>query len=104
MLKRQGWKEVVVLRFPKSVFPHQSPLPQNTPAFEFSELSDAAIFETLQTIREKYGTIGSFIHLHPATNTAVPIKNAFPDWEKTLVKQVFFLAKHLKAAKAKAKA
>jgi NAD(P)-dependent dehydrogenase (short-subunit alcohol dehydrogenase family) len=44
----------------------------------------------------QYGTIAAFFHLHPVFQT----QEYYLEQEKAIVKQVFFMAKHLKSALA----
>jgi hypothetical protein len=49
----------------------------------------------LQSITNQHGPIGAFIHLHPQFSTR---GISYLETDKAIVKQVFLLAKHLKAA------
>jgi NAD(P)-dependent dehydrogenase (short-subunit alcohol dehydrogenase family)/3-hydroxymyristoyl/3-hydroxydecanoyl-(acyl carrier protein) dehydratase len=87
-LKARGNK-VVVLNLPGI----KNPVYEN--AITVSEHSDAAIGEAIQTVQNKFGITGSFIHLHPHfefQNGNFP--QHFPA-EKSIVKSVFFIAKHI---------
>ncbi|WP_413172235.1 beta-ketoacyl synthase N-terminal-like domain-containing protein [Anabaena azotica] len=88
-LIEQGWK-VVVLSFPQSLIPEQSPLPADVTRITLANMSEEHLQLLLQSITAKHGKIGAFIHLHPQFTTS------YPEAEKAIVKQVFLIAKHLK--------
>lgn len=83
-LQHQGWK-VVVLSFPQLAT--KSSLPQGIERVLLENGSDEQIKVQLRDIQANYGKIAAFVHLNPveAGNTAI-------------IKQVFFLAKHLKTS------
>ncbi|MBD2517909.1 acyltransferase domain-containing protein [Nostoc sp. FACHB-973] len=91
----QGWK-VVVISFPQSVIPQQSPLPAGVTRVTLANLSEEHLQQQLQAIATHCGKVGAFIHLHPifvANNTGtIP----YIEQEKAIVKHVFLMAKHLK--------
>ncbi|MDJ0734306.1 MAG: beta-ketoacyl synthase N-terminal-like domain-containing protein [Nostocaceae cyanobacterium] len=94
-LRERGWK-LVVLNFPSSLVPHQSPLPPGVHRVTLEDLSEEHLQQQLNLITTNYGSIGAFIHLHPVfTGNENPI--AFLPAEKAIVKHIFFMAKHLKA-------
>jgi NAD(P)-dependent dehydrogenase (short-subunit alcohol dehydrogenase family) len=95
-LLQKGW-QVVVLKFPTAVVHERSPLPSDLPQIQMQECSEAHLTQALQQITAHFGAIGAFLHLHPAPSSSSPVLQFSPA-EKTLVKQVFFLAKHLKAS------
>jgi NAD(P)-dependent dehydrogenase (short-subunit alcohol dehydrogenase family) len=98
MLKQQGWKKVVVLRFPETLIPRQDSSSSKFSFHYLNEVSEEEIITKLKLIEQNEGTIGSFIHLHPASNKKLQIKNPFPETEKSILQQVFFIAKHLKVS------
>jgi acyl transferase domain-containing protein/acyl carrier protein len=92
-LIEQGWK-VVVLSFPESVVRQQAQLPAVVTRISLTDLSEELLQHKLSAIANNIGKIGAFIHLHPV----FPVKNTigYIEAEKAIVKQVFFIAKHLK--------
>ncbi|NJR67771.1 MAG: hypothetical protein HC771_03205 [Synechococcales cyanobacterium CRU_2_2] len=94
-LSDQGWK-VIVLSFPATLVACQASLPFGIKRVVLEQLGDVALGQQLKAIAATEGTPAAFIHLHPTGFTAPGQGLSFPDAEATLVKQVFFLAKHLK--------
>ncbi|MEA5503216.1 beta-ketoacyl synthase N-terminal-like domain-containing protein [Halotia wernerae UHCC 0503] len=94
-LTEQGWK-VVVLSFPQSLIPQQSPLPKGMPHVTLTDLSEEHLQQKLQAIATNFGTIGAFIHLHPVFAANHSGKISYLKAEKAIVKHVFLMAKHLK--------
>ncbi|WP_445636366.1 Polyketide synthase [Nostoc sp. DSM 114161] len=88
--------KVVVISFPQSLIPQQSPLPAGVTRVTLANLSEEHLQQQLQAIATHCGKVGAFIHLHPifvASNTGtIP----YIEQEKTIVKHVFLMAKHLK--------
>ena len=94
-LTQSGWK-VVVLSFPQSIIPGRSVLTSNIKNIILEDLSQEHLQQQLTAIATNCGPIGAFIHIHPIFNAAPNSNvNYFPE-EKAIVKQVFFIAKHLK--------
>ncbi len=93
-LVAKGWK-VVVLSFPTSLVSRQAALPAGVKRVVLEQLGDAALGQQLAAIAATEGAPAAFIHLHP-TGFASGQGLSFPEAEASLVKQVFFLAKHLK--------
>ena len=89
LLSDRGW-QVVVLSFPQSIVSDRVPLPQGVNRIELTDLSEQQLQQKLTTISETYGAIGAFIHLHPE-HQVYDAKS-----EKSILKYVFLLAKHLK--------
>jgi acyl carrier protein len=89
--------KVVVISFPQSLVPQQSPLPAGVTRVTLANLSEEHLQQQLQAIATHCGKVGAFIHLHPVfannTGTIPYIKE-----EKAIVKHVFLMAKHLKPA------
>jgi acyl transferase domain-containing protein len=83
-LKDRGWK-VVVLSFPQLAT--KSSLPQGIEQVMLENGSDEQIKSQLAAIQANYGDIAAFMHLHPQDQA-----------ETAIIKQVFFLAKHLKTS------
>lgn len=94
-LTERGWK-LVVLSYPQSVIAQQAPLPEGIERVELKELSEAHLQQQLATITGNYGPIAAFVHLHPCFQGTKSKEIDFLEAEKDLLKQVFFLAKHLK--------
>ncbi len=88
-LVAQGWA-VVLLSFPTSLIPtvagRSAP---SVPQVTLSDVSEERLQSQVAHIVEQYGPIGGFIHVNPALRDEAV--------ETTLVKQIFLLAKHLKA-------
>jgi len=59
------------------------------------DAGEQALVEVLEQLREKFGTIGAFIHLHPSFPFNLFDAQRFAEAEKQLLKAVFMLAKHL---------
>ncbi|MEO1378376.1 MAG: phosphopantetheine-binding protein, partial [Cyanobacteria bacterium J06635_10] len=94
-LTQRGWK-VVVLSFPQSIIPRNSVLPSNVKNIILEDILEEHLQQQLSAIEANIGPIGAFIHIHPIFNGAADGSvNYFPE-EKAIVKQVFFIAKHLK--------
>ncbi len=91
-LTQQGAK-VVMLNFLNSLTPETS----FSKGFDRVVLEDGRDIDSqLKAIASQYGSIGTFIHLHP------PLTKAQDDScqarEAAILKRVFFLAKHLKVS------
>ncbi|WP_414624207.1 beta-ketoacyl synthase N-terminal-like domain-containing protein [Calothrix sp. CCY 0018] len=87
-LQHQGWK-VVVLCFPQLAT--KSSLPQGIERVMLQNGSDEQIKTQLAEIQANYGQIATFMHLNPSEHQ-----------DAAIIKQVFFLAKHLKNSLTKA--
>lgn len=94
-LIEQGWK-VVVLSFPQSLVPQQSPLPPGVTRVTLADMTEDLLQHKLSAIATNDGAIGAFIHLHPAFRVSQTGGISFLEQEKAIVKHVFFMAKHLK--------
>ncbi|BAT52650.1 Beta-ketoacyl synthase [Nostoc sp. NIES-3756] len=90
-LTERGWK-VVVLSFPQSLVPQESPLPASVNRVTLADMSEELLQHKLSAIATNYGTISAFIHLHPTCQN----QGLYTAQEKAIVKHVFFMAKHLK--------
>jgi acyl carrier protein len=95
-LTQQGWK-IVVLSFPSSVIAQSAPLPADVPRVTLDALSEAELEQKLALITSTYGSVAGFIHLHPSFQLPTNQALTFIETEKDIVKQVFFMAKHLKS-------
>lgn len=94
-LTHQGSK-VVVLSFPLLLIPDRSPLPEEVVRVELTDLSEAHLQNQLKTLMKTYGSVGTFIHLHPRSPLSQDREISSPEVDKAIVRQVFLLAKHLK--------
>ncbi|WP_404790305.1 hypothetical protein [Altericista sp. CCNU0014] len=94
-LAQQG-TTVVVLSFPLALVPHRSSLPEGAVRVELADLTEAHLQHQLATLMSTYGPIDTFIHLHPRSPLLSGDDRASAKAEKTLLQQVFLLAKHLK--------
>lgn len=81
----QGWK-AVVLQLPEALV-KPSVLATQTDCVQLQTADEAEIKQQLCAIAKTYGTIHTFIHLHPGEGVD----------DKSIVKAVFFMAKHLQA-------
>jgi hypothetical protein len=95
-LIQQGWK-IVVLSFPSSVIAQSAPLPADVPRVTLQALTETELEQKLALITSTYGSIAGFIHLHPSFQLPANQALTFIETEKDIVKQVFFMAKHLKS-------
>ena len=85
----KGGQRAVVLNLPHI----QNPITER--AVTLAAASDEAVRKALETIQAQYGTVGSFIHLHPHFEFQQGnFTQHFPA-EREIVKILFFLAKHL---------
>jgi hypothetical protein len=88
-LTQQGIK-VVMLNFLQSLTP-QTILPTGIDRIVLEDVSETHLQQQLEAIASNYGSIASFIHLHPQ-------KSYDSNAETAILKQVFLLAKHLKTS------
>jgi polyketide-type polyunsaturated fatty acid synthase PfaA len=95
-LIEQGW-QIVVLSFPQSLVSEQLPLPVGVTRVTLANMSEQHLQLLLQSVMTKHGSIGAFIHLHPQFTPEKPGHISYPEAEKAIIKQVFLMAKHLKA-------
>jgi acyl carrier protein/NAD(P)-dependent dehydrogenase (short-subunit alcohol dehydrogenase family) len=95
LLSKQG-RKVVVLNFPPSLVPEKSPLPPDVNRVTLQDSSEEHLQQQLAAIATNYGTVGAFIHIHPVFQASDNNTVAYFPEEKVIVKQVFFMAKHLK--------
>jgi NAD(P)-dependent dehydrogenase (short-subunit alcohol dehydrogenase family) len=96
-LREQGWK-TTVLSFPQSLINKTSSLPEGVERVVLADLKEDSLKQQLATIAANYGPIGAFIHLHPLFRGNQNDGICFPEAEKAILKQVFFMAKHLKSS------
>ncbi|MFB2768894.1 beta-ketoacyl synthase N-terminal-like domain-containing protein [Pelatocladus sp. BLCC-F211] len=95
LLSQRGWK-VVVLNLPPSLVPEKSPLPAGVNRVTLQDSTEEHLQQQLAAIATHYGNVGAFIHIHPVFQTTHNSKIAYFPAEKAIIKQVFFMAKHLK--------
>lgn len=96
-LVQQGWN-VVVLSFPLSLLPNRGILPSEVSRVELEELSEECLQQQLLAIAKTFGSIAGFIHLHPLMDTHQSSEICYLETDEKIVKQVFLMAKHLKAS------
>lgn len=96
-LTERGWK-VVVLSFPQSLVAKQLPLPTEVNRVVLQELSEEHIKQQVTAITANFGPIAAFINLNPVSVGDRQEGIRFLETEAVILKQVFFLAKHLKTS------
>ena len=84
--------KVVVLALPETKVSKRAALPKNVERSELVDFSEDAIQSAIETIEKKNGHAGIFIHLDPANSGS----EDFSESEKSIVKTIFLIAKHLK--------
>jgi len=103
-LAQLNWP-VVVLSWPQetmvqAVNGNGSPIikmPEGVTHVQLPQMSEEQLSYTLKEIEAQYGPVGAFVHLNPvAHSTEKSNGTAFSETEKSIVKQVFLMAKHLK--------
>jgi hypothetical protein len=95
LLTERGWK-VIIVSFPDFLISQQAPLPEGVSRIALENISEYHFQEKLRVIADNNGSIGAFIHLHPFFQIERDSKIRYPEKERAIVKQVFFMAKHLK--------
>jgi hypothetical protein len=93
----RGW-QVVVLSFPTSLISQRPSLPTTVRRVVLDNLSEEHLQEQLTEIVKTYGSITTFIHLHPVSEQLCPETINLIKPNKAILKQVFLLAKHLKSS------
>lgn len=86
----------MVLSFPMDIVPQRSPLPEDIPRVALKDLSEAHLQQTLADIMAAYGSVNTFIHLHPRQPLPLDRTLCYPEFDKAILRQVFLMAKHLK--------
>ena len=66
-------------------------MPEGVTHLQLPQMSEEQLAHTLQEIQAQYGPVGAFVHLNPIDHGS-----SFSETEKSIVKQVFLMAKHLK--------
>ncbi|RPJ52070.1 MAG: polyketide synthase, partial [Chloroflexi bacterium] len=87
----------VVLRFPMLVVSERQPLPEGANSVDLAELSETALQACLEETASRFGPVAVFIHLTQMEQSD-PGGIGFSKAEKSLMKMVFLMAKHLKPA------
>ena len=80
-----------MLSFPQTIIPHALPLPAGVSRVTLESMNEAHLQEQLAGISASFGPVGAFIHLTPLVAAAQTDNHA-----KAIIKQIFFIAKHLK--------
>jgi len=94
-LQTLGWK-VIVMHLPTAVVSKPSSLPKGVQSIKLAKLSDEELGKTLNALTANE-TINGFIHLSSkASDKGSKLK--FSKRESSVLKMVFFIAKHLKQA------
>ncbi len=93
-LTDNGWK-VVVMSYPAAMIPRQSPLAGGFSQIQLVDVSEDHLGQRLAEINATFGPVGAFIHLNPPEISSSG-KELRPGDEKSIVKHIFLLAKHLK--------
>ncbi len=88
-LKEEGWS-VVLWRYATSKAASKSSLSESLPHVQVQHPTDKDIKKHMDIVREQYGKVAGYIHIHP------PKKYLKDPEERQLIKEVFFLGKHLK--------
>ena len=71
-----------------------NPITENS--ITLPDSSDLSVANAVQAVHEKYGKIGSVIHIHPHYEFLKPNFTQHFDEEKEVLKTLFFIAKHVK--------
>ena len=84
--------KVVVLILPGALVSKHFALPDSVKQIKLEDSSEESIQSTLEKVEKEFGPAGIFIHLDPANNGS----EDFSVSEKSIVKMIFLMAKHLK--------
>ena len=82
----------MVLSLPEALISKKSLLPDSVDRVILNDTSEESIQSTLKKVEKQFGPVGIFIHLDPVGDGT----ELFSENEKTIVKTVFLIAKHLK--------
>lgn len=88
--------KVFVLSFPPILVSRRLPLNPRVIRVELTDLDEAHLQQQLATLMKTYGSIDTFIHLHPRSLLSGKGERPDSDAGKAILRQVFLLAKHLK--------
>jgi len=92
-LTQEGWN-VVLWQFPETLISAKKrDIPQEVTQIQQDDKSLDSINLLVDRIRDQYGLISGFVHLHPLQDS----KESFLKSERDLVKQIFFLSGAIKA-------
>jgi NAD(P)-dependent dehydrogenase (short-subunit alcohol dehydrogenase family) len=94
-LHQQGQK-AVILKLPTYSASDESVSQTNIDVINLNSSTELHLKETLETIQEKFGLVGGFIHTHPAAKNVLSSNDLFQEQDKEIVKLIFLIAKHLK--------
>lgn len=96
-MNKQGWKNIVLLRFSDATLKYsQNPHEAISNTYALKSEKETDLSPLLKQIEQENGVIGSFIHIQPAAVVKSEDQLLTSDLQKTVLKQVFFIAKHLK--------
>ena len=84
--------KVAILALPEGKVSRKSSFPSTVERLELTDFSENAIQSAIESIEKKYGQTGIFIHLDPANGGSEDSSES----EKSIVKTIFLIAKHLK--------
>jgi NAD(P)-dependent dehydrogenase (short-subunit alcohol dehydrogenase family) len=90
--------QVVILDLLAHALSRQLPTSEGVHVVNLRGTQELHIMEVLQAISEEFGSIGGFIHTHPAPETVSSLGGLFQKQDEEIVKLVFFIAKHLKVS------
>jgi acyl transferase domain-containing protein len=93
-MQAQGWK-VVALHLPSSLIQEKGDWPANIVRVHLANLNEGHLEQQLSKIEHQFGPIGGFIHLNPIQHSEEQQGFLF-ERERTILKHVFLIAKHLK--------
>lgn len=92
-LSEANWK-VVALQFP--TLPHSDSLPDGVEISAVAQTGDEYLGSLIDAIAQKNGPPALFIHFHPKPEANSNPSLVPPEVETNSLRQVFFMAKHLK--------
>jgi NAD(P)-dependent dehydrogenase (short-subunit alcohol dehydrogenase family) len=94
-LHGQGWTPVILRYCGISAFDNskRKAFSKETAVIELSSSAETELQSTLKYLSEKHGSIGGFIHLHPAEKTSSEAK--LEDGANAFLKQAFLSAKNI---------
>lgn len=95
-LQLKAWSRIAILNFPTTLIPQKIDHPVSALSIEMAELSEQAIQEALQKIKQQSGTIDSVIFLVPRilTSQSEIFKSSLSE---QVLKHLFFVSKHLQS-------
>lgn len=94
-LEHKGWNRIVVLAHPTDLISPSKIKSKTARTVTLKTTGESDLTAALDQIQQTDGPIVSFIHLHPRLDYDLSAKERFSDIEKRVLKQVFFIAKHL---------